>query len=154
MAATGDPRVLIDDGISAVDLQNEFGFLLANQTNIFDAPAKQREIITYAEADGEETSKPLNNKKEAFDYELEFIYYNEVGFDFNERIQAFKLFVADKDNLQIRNTYTNTKMLGYYKDLQISTFERKIYDSRGDFQTFKVIFRVPKPSSCNFVNVQ
>lgn len=172
--AIGDPNVIIDNGlmyntdfnvsVGGVTFNPKaLGFHLLSQSMLEDNP-KQRETISYIERDGEETAPALidsvTNKypKEAFDYVLEFAYFNKTDYDFEAKLSILKRILneggvppsATRDTLQIRNEYTNTKIIGYYKGISITTYERKIYDNTKDYQEIKVTFRVPKPNSCNF----
>ena len=173
--ATGDANVTIDNGFlyrinptSGVYQKDTsggafspklLGFHLVGQSMINDKP-KQRETISYIERDGEETAPALidNNKfpREPFDYELEFIYFSKGAFDFESKLEFLKNTLTSgstdtfRDSLQIRNEYTNTKILGYYKGISVSTYDRKKYIGTKDYQEFKVVFRVPKPNMCNF----
>ena len=75
--------------------------------------------------------------------------------DFGEeaKINAFIGFLSAgtrADVLQIRNEYTNNKIMGYYKSLSVTAYDRHKYINTKDFQEFKVVFRVPKPYMCNF----
>ena len=158
--AVGDANMEITNTFSNLqyNIKSQFGFHLVGQSLLEDKP-KQREVISYIEKDGEETAPALfdtttnKNPREAFDYELEFIYFNKTTEDFEAKINAFKDFLTAgtrPDVLQIRNEYTNNKILGYYKGLSVTAYDRRKYINTKDFQEFKVVFRVPKPNKCNF----
>ena len=158
--AVGDANLVITNSFSNLqyNIKEQFGFHLVGQS-LMQVKPKQREVISYIEKDGEETAPALidtlTNKKpnEAFDYELEFIYFNKTNYDFEAKISAFEAFLSAgtrADVLQIRNQYTNNKIVGYYKGFSVTSYDRKKFIGTKDYQEFKVVFRVPKPYSCNF----
>lgn len=158
--AVGDANIVITNSFSNLqyNIKSQFGFHLVGQS-LLGEKLKQREVVSYIEKEGEETAPALidtttgKNPKEAFDYELEFIYFNKTTEDFEAKINAFKDFLSAgtrADVLQIRNEYTNNKIMGYYKSLSVTSYDRHKYMNTKDFQEFKVVFRVPKPYMCNF----
>lgn len=168
--AAGDVNLIIGNGLEQYNIKDRFMFHLVGQTILNDKP-KQRETIAYIEKDGEYTAPPIidggmissnsindwRNKQpsEPFDYTLDFIYFNKTNYDFERRITDFIKFLNanPNSNLIIQNEYTNNKIIGYYKGYQVNSYDRKKYNNTKDYIEFKVTFRVPKPSFCNFKSV-
>ena len=159
MAIIGDPKIEISKTINSVTtlhkLQNDFGFMLIGQSNIYAPNLKEREITNYIEKDGEETgvaSRDTDGKlaHEPFDYYLEFMYFDNQDFTVTNAINNFKSFVEGVDELTIVNYYAGVKIIGRYLNIEMTTFDRKKYDNKGDFASFKINFRVAKPNKCNF----
>ena len=101
--AVGDANIIITNSFSNLqyNIKSQFGFHLVGQS-LLEEKLKQREVVSYIEKEGEETAPALidittnKNPKEAFDYELEFIYFNKTTEDFEAKINAFKDFLSAK----------------------------------------------------------
>lgn len=186
--AIGDAKVTITNGLSynsnwVIDTQGlitsinpkDLGFHLVGQS-VINHTQKQRETVSYIEKDGEDVAPMINGldinvsneikfPREAFDYELNFIYFKKnnqsqaVNYDFESKINLLMRLLSEggvttggatKDTLQIRNEYSNTKLIGYFKDIKINEYSRKKYVFPREYVDVSVIFRIPKPNKCNF----
>lgn len=186
--AIGDTKVTIINGLTynsnwVIDTQGpiasinpkDLGFHLVGQS-VINHTQKQRETISYIEKDGEDVAPMINGldinvsneikfPREAFDYELNFIYFKKnnqsevINYDFESKINLLMRLLSEggvddrqatKDTLRIRNEYSNTKLIGYFKDIKINEYSRKKYVFPREYIDVSVVFRIPKPNKCNF----
>lgn len=133
-----------------------YGLFLLDQSNIYTPVPKSIETINYIELDGEEVGKVSIDGDsiayEPFDYEIELAYSNDKVLFSSHNFFVASMERAFKENKEvcIINTYTGVELYARYISCEVSETDRAKYGNVKDFTIIKVVFRVSKPSKCNF----
>ena len=161
MATIGNSKdLIISNGTSQYNIKDEFRLHLVGQDHPFGGTPKRRESVAYAERDGVEVMDALGTgtsqspvPREAFEYKLEFVYFDNVNYSFDTMMKDFESFLLQNPSptgIQIYNYYDNSLILGHLKDLSIKSYERGHKRGVKDYQEIVATFFVPKPNLCNF----
>ena len=143
------------EGESYLHSIRSYGLFLLDQTNIYTPTPKSVETVSYIELDGEEVGKVSidgdNIAYEPFDYEIELAYSGDKLFTSqNYFIAAMEYSFKEGKEITLINTYTGIKLLARYVNCEVTETGRAKYGNVKDFTIIKVVFRVSKPTKCDF----
>ena len=149
-------RLQIANG-NIVDTADTYGLVYISADSRFAAPIKQREVTTYAEQEGENTS--TKTVDDAFDYKVTwFIKADGSLGNANDTIARFNslLYTQDGDvktfkQVVFYNDYKKVKIVGTPSPIQEATeFWRDQSGKQHDVVQVEWVIRVSKPSLCDF----
>ena len=149
-------RLQIANG-DILDTADNYGLVYVSADSRFAAPIKQREVTTYAEQEGENTS--TKTVDDAFDYKVTwFIKADGSLGNANAVIARFNslLYTQDGDvktfkQVVFYNDYKKVKIVGTPSPIQEATeFWRDQSGKQHDVVQVEWVIRVSKPSLCDF----
>lgn len=141
------------------DSYEKWGFIYVDSDNIFSAPLKKLDSISYAGESGEWIDKRA--VADAFDYKVKFVIVvpnNDVE-NANEKIHAFNqaLYNIDENGVKtlktitIYNYYKRVKIVGIPTPISEVASLYRMADGRiEDCFEIELIIRVDKPELCEF----
>ena len=139
------------------DTADNYGLVYVSADSRIHAPIKQREVTTYAEQEGENTS--AKTVDDAFDYKVTwFIKADGSLGNANAVIARFNslLYTQDGDvktfkQVVFYNDYKKVKIVGTPSPIQEATeFWRDQSGKQHDVVQVEWVIRVSKPSLCDF----
>ena len=149
-------RLQIANG-DILDTADNYGLVYVSADSRFAAPIKQREVTTYAEQEGENTS--TKTVDDAFDYKVTWFIkadgslgnanaviakFNALLYDQVDDIKTFK-------QVKFYNDYKKVKIVGIPSPIQEATeFWRDANGKQHDVVCVEWVIRVSKPSLCDF----
>ena len=149
-------RLQIANG-DILDTADNYGLVYVSADSRFAAPIKQREVTTYAEQEGENTS--TKTVDDAFDYKVTwFIKADGSLNNANDTIARFNslLYTQDGDvktfkQVVFYNDYKKVKIVCTPSPIQEATeFWRDQSGKQHDGVQVEWVIRVSKPSLCDF----
>ena len=141
------------------DSYEKWGFIYVGSDNVFSAPLKKQDSISYAGESGEWIDKRA--VPDAFTYKIKFVIVtpNNDAENANEKIHAFNEALYNVDEYGVKTLRTIT-IYNYFKRVKIvgvptpisevSSVYRRVDGSVEDCFEIELSVRVDKPDLCDF----
>lgn len=141
------------------DSYEKWGFIYVGSDNVFSAPLKKQDSISYAGENGEWIDKRA--VPDAFTYKIKFVIVtpNNDTENANEKIHAFNeaLYNVDENGVKtlktitIYNYFKRVKIVGVPTPIsEVSSVYRRVDGSVEDCFEIELSVRVDKPDLCDF----
>lgn len=141
------------------DSYEKWGFIYVGSDNVFSAPLKKQDSISYAGESGEWIDKRA--VPDAFTYKIKFVIVtpNNDTENANEKIHAFNeaLYNIDENGVKtlktitIYNYFKRVKIVGVPTPIsEVSSVYRRVDGSVEDCFEIELSVRVDKPDLCDF----
>lgn len=144
-------QIQIGDG-DITETFSKWGFVFVKSSNIFGAPLKERDSVSYAESNGEYLDSRA--VMAAFDYEITFAVLGDSE-SVNHKIMAFNKALVAKTDGDIM-TLNRIRFYCPYKRVMIEGMPTPLSEAsvfwRADLDCaeVKLSIRVDRPDHCNF----